>query len=144
MQTHRRDETGKYTVTMSLKEHWSCLANSRDNTLKQLELIWARLSRDQEYLKLYCCFLKDYELLKHMSELVDNVEPEGTYYIPHHGMHQPEKSTTKIRVIFDASTLTTRGKSLHCILYNRSVTQDDLFFFANKISQSHICLYDRH
>lgn len=125
--THRRDKSGKYTVTMPLKEHWSCLGNSRDIALKRLESLWARLSRDQKYQKLYTEFLNEYKNLNHMSEVKDNIEPEGAYYMPHHGVYKPEKSTTKLRTVFNASTLTSSGKSLNSIQYNGGVIQDDLF-----------------
>ncbi|XP_055941831.1 uncharacterized protein LOC129971877 [Argiope bruennichi] len=126
--THRRDGTGKYTVAMPFKEHWSCLGNSRDIALKRLESLWTRLSRDQKYLKLYSDFLKEYEELGHMSEIQDeSVEPEVTYYMPHHGIYRPQKTTTKLRTVFNASTLTSSGKSLNSIQYNGGVIQDDLF-----------------
>ncbi|XP_055944365.1 uncharacterized protein LOC129975327 [Argiope bruennichi] len=126
--THRRDETGKYTVAMPFKEHWSCLGNSRDIALKRLESLWTRLSRDQKYLKLYSDFLKEYEELGHMSEIQDeSVEPEVTYYMPHHGIYRPQKTTTKLRTVFNASTLTSSGKSVNSIQYNGGVIQDDLF-----------------
>ncbi|XP_055948211.1 uncharacterized protein LOC129981403 [Argiope bruennichi] len=124
----RRDETGKYTVTMPFKEHWSCLGNSRDIAVKRLESLWTRLSRDQKYLKLYSDFLKEYEELGHMSEIQDeSVEPEVTYYMPHHGIYRPQKTTTKLSTVFNASTLTSSGKSLNSIQYNGGVIQDDLF-----------------
>ncbi|GBN07343.1 hypothetical protein AVEN_96605-1 [Araneus ventricosus] len=125
--THRRDKTGKYTVTMPFKEHWSCLGNSRDIALNRLASLWTRLSRDQEYLKLYRDFLKEYEDLGHMTEIRESVEPDVTYYMPHHGIYRPQKSTTKLRTVFNASTLTTSGKSLNSIQYNGGVIQDDLF-----------------
>ncbi|GBM45351.1 hypothetical protein AVEN_172970-1 [Araneus ventricosus] len=125
--THRRDQTGKYTVTMPFKEHWSCLGYSRDIALNRLASLWTRLSRDQEYLKLYRDFLKEYEDLGHMTEIRESVEPEVTYYMPHHGIYRPQKSTTKLRTVFNASTLTTSGKSLNSIQYNGGVIQDELF-----------------
>jgi hypothetical protein len=72
--THRRDKTGKYIVTMPFKEHWSCLGNSRDIALKRLESLWTRLSRDQECLKLYRDFLREYEDLGHMTEITNCVQ----------------------------------------------------------------------
>ncbi|GFW94227.1 integrase catalytic domain-containing protein [Trichonephila clavipes] len=35
-QMHKRDESGKYIVSMPFKEHWSCLGNLRDIALKRL------------------------------------------------------------------------------------------------------------
>ncbi|GFT99418.1 integrase catalytic domain-containing protein [Trichonephila clavipes] len=126
-QTHKRDESGKYIVSIPFKEHWSCLGNSKDIALKRLESLWTRLSRDQDYQKLYRDLLKEYEELGHMTEIKESVEPEYTYYMPHHGIYRPQKSTTKLRTVFNASALTANGKSLNSIQYNGGVIQDDLF-----------------
>ncbi|GBM55270.1 hypothetical protein AVEN_272341-1 [Araneus ventricosus] len=79
--------------------------------------------------KLYRDFLKEYEDLGHMTEIRERVEPDVTYYMPHHGIYRPQKSTKKLRTVFNASTLTTSGKSLNSIQYNGGVIQDDLFTF---------------
>ncbi|GFW77781.1 DUF1758 domain-containing protein [Trichonephila clavipes] len=126
-QTHKRDESGKYIVSIPFKEHWSCLGNSKDIALKRLESLWTRLSRDQDYQKLFRDFLKEYEELGHMTEITESVEPEYTYYMPHHGIYRPQKSTTKLRTVFNASALTANGRSLNSIQYNGGVIQDDLF-----------------
>ncbi|GFS56538.1 DUF1758 domain-containing protein [Trichonephila clavipes] len=126
-QTHKRDESGKYIVSIPFKEHWSCLGNSKDIALKRLESLWIRLSRDQDYQKLYRDFLKEYEELGHMTKIKESVEPEYTYYMPHHGIYRPQKSTTKLRTVFNASALTANGKSLNSIQYNGGIIQDDLF-----------------
>ncbi|GBO42527.1 hypothetical protein AVEN_214715-1 [Araneus ventricosus] len=62
-----------------------------------------------------------------MAEIRESVEPDLTYYMPHHGIYRPQKSTTKLRTVFNAFTLTTSGKSLNSIQYNGGVTQDDIF-----------------
>ncbi|GFX78532.1 DUF1758 domain-containing protein [Trichonephila clavipes] len=126
-QTHKRDESGKYIVSIPFKEHWSCLGNSKDIALKRLESLWTRFSRDQDYQKLYRDFLKEYEELGHMTEITESVEPEYIYYMPHHGIYRPQKSTTKLRTVFNASALTANGRSLNSIQYNGGVIQDDLF-----------------
>ncbi|GBN56551.1 hypothetical protein AVEN_211235-1 [Araneus ventricosus] len=62
-----------------------------------------------------------------MTEIRESDEPDLTYYMPHHGIYRPQKSTTKLRTVFNASTLTTSGKSMNSIQYNDGVIQDDLF-----------------
>ncbi|XP_055941893.1 uncharacterized protein LOC129971940 [Argiope bruennichi] len=63
-----------------------------------------------------------------MSEIQnESVEPEVTYYMPHHDIYRPQKTTTKLRTVFNASTLTSSGKSLNSIQYNGGGIQDDLF-----------------
>ncbi|GFW07331.1 integrase catalytic domain-containing protein [Trichonephila clavipes] len=62
-----------------------------------------------------------------MKEVTNETEPEITYYATHHGIYRPEKSTTKLRVVFNCSSLTDNGISLNDIQYNGGVIQEDLY-----------------
>ncbi|GFW18204.1 uncharacterized protein TNCV_4007441 [Trichonephila clavipes] len=125
--THFRTKEGKYVVSMPLKKEPSCLGNSKDIALKRLGSLWNRLARDENYLNLYREFLRDYERLGHMKEVTNETKPEITYYATHHGIYRPEKSTTKLRVVFNCSSLTDNGISLNDIQYNGGVIQEDLY-----------------
>ncbi|GFW77551.1 uncharacterized protein TNCV_2499431 [Trichonephila clavipes] len=111
----------------ALKKEPSCLGNSKDIALKRLGSLWNRLARDKNYLNLYREFLRDYERLGHMKEVTNETDPDITYYATHHGIYRPEKSTTKLRVVFNCSSLTDNGISLNDIQYNGGVIQEDLY-----------------
>ncbi|GFX56545.1 uncharacterized protein TNCV_74911 [Trichonephila clavipes] len=70
--THSRDDQGRYTVAMPLKEDPSCLGESRQTAIQRLNSLWKRLSRDKEYLCLYEKFLQEYEDLGHMREIKED------------------------------------------------------------------------
>ncbi|GFV55465.1 DUF1758 domain-containing protein [Trichonephila clavipes] len=70
--THSRDDQGRYTVAMPLKEDHSCLVESRQTTIHRLNSLWKRLSRDKEYLSLYEKFLQEYEDLGHMRKIKED------------------------------------------------------------------------
>ncbi|GFT89614.1 integrase catalytic domain-containing protein [Trichonephila clavipes] len=124
--THSRDDQGKYTVAILLKEDPSCLRESRQTAIQRLNSLWKRLSRDTEYLSLYEKFLQEYEDLGHMREI--KADGSGvSFYMPHHGVYRPEKSTTKLRTVFNASSPSTSGKSLNLIQFNDGLVQEDLF-----------------
>ncbi|GFU88150.1 uncharacterized protein TNCV_1644271 [Trichonephila clavipes] len=125
--THFRTNEGKYLVSMPLKKEPSCLGNSKDIALKRLGSLWNRLARDDNYLNLYREFLRDYERLGHMKEVTNETEPDITYYATHHVIYRPEKSTTKLRIVFNCSSLTDNGISLNDIQYNGGVIQEDLY-----------------
>ncbi|GFV56176.1 uncharacterized protein TNCV_1489531 [Trichonephila clavipes] len=125
--THFRTKEGKYVVSMPLKKEPSCLGNSKDIALKRLGSLWNRLARDDNYLNLYREFLRDYERLGHMKEVTNETEPKIAYYATHHEIYRPEKSTTKLRVVFNSSSLTDNGISLNDIQYNGGVIQEDLY-----------------
>ncbi|GFX47990.1 uncharacterized protein TNCV_4113251 [Trichonephila clavipes] len=86
-----------------------------------------RLICEEHYANTYFRTNEDYERLGHMKEVTNETEPEITYYATHHGIYRPEKSTTKLRVVFNCSSLTDNGISLNDIQYNGGVIQEDLY-----------------
>lgn len=55
----------------------------------------------------------------------NDFESEG-YYIPHHAVVKPSSSTTRVRVVFDASCRTTNGTSLNSHLLTGPKLQPDI------------------
>ncbi|GFV70665.1 DUF1758 domain-containing protein [Trichonephila clavipes] len=110
---------------MPLKDP-SCLGESRQTAIQRLNSWWKRLSRDKEYMSLYEKFLQKYEDLGHMREI--KADGSGvTFYMPHHGVYRPEKSTTKLRTVFNVSSPSASEKSLNSIQFNGGLVQEDLF-----------------
>ncbi|KAH8295533.1 hypothetical protein KR054_004350, partial [Drosophila jambulina] len=68
-----------------------------------------------------------YEVLGHMKEVHPKNIPSDHYFIPHHCVLKPESSTTKLRVVFDASCKTTSKKLLNDMLYAGPIVQSELF-----------------
>ncbi|GFU68674.1 uncharacterized protein TNCV_308891 [Trichonephila clavipes] len=137
LKTHSRDEEGRYVVKMPLKNEPNCLGESRDIALKRLNALWTRLIRDPQYLKLYRYFIHEYNQLGHMKEVVaEHDNSEVAYYMPHHGVLRPEKSTTKLRVVFNATNPTSNGLSLNSIQYNGGLIQNDLFTIMIKFREN--------
>ncbi|GFW20494.1 uncharacterized protein TNCV_4547611 [Trichonephila clavipes] len=74
--------------------------------------------------------------LGHMKEVVaENDNLEIAYYMPHHGILRPEKSTTKLRVVFNATNPTSNGLSLNSMQYNGELVQNDLFTIMIKFRE---------
>ena len=48
------------------------------------------------------------------------------YYLSHRSIFKPESTTTKLRVVFNASSISSKGRSLNDILHVRPVLQTDL------------------
>ncbi|GFX93169.1 integrase catalytic domain-containing protein [Trichonephila clavipes] len=63
-------------------------------------------------------------VLCHLERVVESSEPPTHYYIPHHGVLRPEKLTTKLRIVFNGSSPTTKGISLNYILFKGEVKED--------------------
>ncbi|KAK9703669.1 hypothetical protein QE152_g29195 [Popillia japonica] len=80
--------------------------------------------------------MHEYESLGHMTEIngtlghmteINGTDDESiSYYMPHHGVLKEQRVTTKLRVVFDASTPTSTGFSLNNIQCVGPIVQDDL------------------
>lgn len=125
--THKRDNSGRFVVQMPFKGDPSLLGDSKQIALNRLNSLWNRLDKDPKFAKLYCQFMREYENLGHMEQVFETEEPQTCYYLPHHGVYRPEKGTTKLRVVFNGSQLTSSGQSLNSIQLNGGVIQDELF-----------------
>ncbi|GBM05446.1 hypothetical protein AVEN_94747-1 [Araneus ventricosus] len=71
---HKGNKDGRYAVSMALSRDPSCLGNSKDMAVRQINSLWKRLSRDSEYLSLYTDFLREYEELCHLERAVESSE----------------------------------------------------------------------
>ncbi|GBM35025.1 hypothetical protein AVEN_240381-1 [Araneus ventricosus] len=104
--THKRNKEGRYVISMTLSRDPSCSGNSKDMAVRPLNSFWKRLSRDSECLSLYTDFLRKYEDLGHLERVVESSEPPTQYYILRHDVLRLDKLTTKLRVVFNASSPT--------------------------------------
>ncbi|XP_065075524.1 uncharacterized protein LOC135699251 [Ochlerotatus camptorhynchus] len=76
---------------------------------------------------LYTAFIHEYLMMGHMIEIKDDEdEPRHTFYTPHHAVMKPDSTTTKLRVVFDASCATDSGVSLNDALMVGLVVQRKL------------------
>ncbi|GFT59948.1 DUF1758 domain-containing protein [Trichonephila clavipes] len=77
--TYKRDKTGRFIVRLPIKENAETLLGySKENAIKRLN--------------------------GHMEEIKNETLDKINYYIPHHSVYKPEKTSTPLRVVFDAST----------------------------------------
>ncbi|UYV61264.1 hypothetical protein LAZ67_1004155, partial [Cordylochernes scorpioides] len=122
-------EDGRYSVGLPFRT-LPTLGESRINALKRFLSLERKLQKSPSILKQYCDFMDEYLLINHM-ELIPSDEldtPSGQcYYIPHHCVFKEQSTTTKLRVVFDASCKTSNGKSLNDFLHVGPKLQQDIF-----------------
>lgn len=129
-ETTQRDPQGRFIVILPLKQKVESLENSRELAEKRFYALERRLSRNNVLYEYYVNFLLVYKELKHMTLDRENYHPLTSsveYYMPHHGVLRESSLTTKLRVVFDASTPSSNGVSLNNIQLIGLVLQDDLF-----------------
>ncbi|XP_055627216.1 uncharacterized protein LOC129769151 [Toxorhynchites rutilus septentrionalis] len=121
-----RDSSGRFIVTLPKKEFAiERLGESKRIAINRFRGLERRFSANPELKQMYTDFIHEYLHLGHMQIVTDRSE-KGTYYLPHHAVLKPESTTTKLRVVFDASCKTTTGVSLNDVLLVGPVVQDDL------------------
>ena len=84
-----------------------------------------KLHKNQQLLEDYTAFIQEYKDLGHLEQ-VHHV-PTNHFFLPHHPVIKEESSSTKLRVVFNASRSTTNGRSLNDMLMVGPTIQDDLF-----------------
>ncbi|XP_070067216.1 uncharacterized protein, partial [Drosophila virilis] len=84
-----------------------------------------RLKRNPPLKEQYDSVIREYFDLGHMTQVSPNSNPNN-FYLPHHAVFKPDSTTTKVRVVFNASSPSSNGKSLNDILHTGPVLQSDL------------------
>ena len=118
--THKRLPSGRYMVRLPFKNGPPIeIGDLFEKAKLILQKSQARLQNKPDLFKEYSEFLTEYQELNHM-ELSPNfkgVDASQTVYLPHHPILRESSSTTRLRVVFNASSLTSNGTSLNSHLY---------------------------
>ncbi|XP_062123208.1 uncharacterized protein LOC133836632 [Drosophila sulfurigaster albostrigata] len=120
-----RTSTGRYMVTLPFRDPGHVdLGHSRAIALAQFLRNESRLKRNDSLKEQYDSVIREYLDLGHITQVPPS--SSGNYYLPHHGVLKPDSTTTKLRVVFNASSPTSNGKSLNDILHTGPILQSDL------------------
>ncbi len=120
-----QDSEGKFVVKLPLKGSISDLKSNLAQAIACLNRL--ENSYDCETFQKYSEFMEEYEFLGHMSIVPEAELSKPAYYIPHHAVFRPQSQTTKLRVVFNASSKTRTGLSLNDILMKGPSIQPELF-----------------
>lgn len=99
-------QDGRYQVTWPWREENPALPVNRELAYGRLKSCLNRMKSKPDLMIKYDMVIKD-QLEKGMIEMVDNTMTENKqHYIPHHAVLTLQKTTTKLRVVYDASAKT--------------------------------------
>ena len=119
---------GRYHVTWPWRQEYPNLPANRDLAYCRLKSTVTKLLRKPELLKMYNSVIEE----QHRKGIVEEVDRHATptglvHYIPHHAVVTPLKTTTKLRIVYDASARASQSdKSLNENLYRGPVMLHDL------------------
>ncbi|XP_052567476.1 uncharacterized protein LOC128093775 [Culex pipiens pallens] len=126
--TYSRDEDGRFIVELPFRKNAGKLGDSRAQAEKRFKALENRLEKYPETKKMYSDFVHEYIELGHARILnEDEKHNPDAYYLPHHCVLKPDSSSTKLRVVFDASAKTTTNLSLNDVLMEAPTVQSPLF-----------------
>ncbi|KAH9637857.1 hypothetical protein HF086_005515 [Spodoptera exigua] len=126
-QTTRRLDTGRYEVGIPMKpEYENQLGSSKSKAIAQFKQLERKMCNNLLFSESYKSFMSEYQQLGHMCK-ADNVdESKPAFYLPHHGVIKLDSTTTKLRVVFNASSKSSSGKSLNDLMCCGPNLQKDL------------------
>lgn len=120
-------ENGRFVVKLSFRDKNLNIGNNREIALKRLMHLERKLKGNAVIRERYDIFMREYIELRHMT-IANESNPNSKIivYLPHHGVIKETNSSTKLRVVFDASAKNNRGVSLNDALLTGPVLQDNL------------------
>lgn len=134
--THKRNLDGSYTVSLPFNPNCDAvLGRSRDRAVARLLSMEKTFARKPELFKQYNEFMSEYINLGHAkldSPLETTTCERHQYYLPHQAVIRETSSTTKLRVVFDASSKSSTGVSLNDQLLTGPTIQSTLFSIIMK------------
>lgn len=127
LETAKRDDQGRFVLKLPFKPEVSNIGDTLKMATTRFLSVERRLQRDDSLKKAYVMFMEEYEKAGHMIEITDDNQPKRPVYLPHHPVFKASSSSTKLRVVFDASAKSSTGVSLNDILMHGPTVQEDLF-----------------
>ncbi|XP_060846095.1 uncharacterized protein LOC132925744 [Rhopalosiphum padi] len=125
-----REPDGRFTVHLPFRENSLRLGESYNIAKRRLLNLESRLANNTKLKNEYTHFMNEYTSLGHMEQVQDDQinDKEEAYYLPHHAVFKEASTSTRLRVVFDASCKTSNGVSLNDVLLKGPVLQDDLVY----------------
>ncbi|XP_055905233.1 uncharacterized protein LOC129940780 [Eupeodes corollae] len=108
---------GRFEVALPFKDgDRPALGNSQQGAFRRFLQLERRLNNNPELHKQYAACISEYLQLNHMEEVdvSQGILNSPFYYVvPHHAVFKESSTTTKLRVVFDATFKTSDGTSLN-------------------------------
>ncbi|XP_043482131.1 uncharacterized protein LOC122511131 [Leptopilina heterotoma] len=126
--TYQRESEGRYMVRLPFKEPNPDLGDSRTIAYKLFMILEKRFEKNLSFKESYVKCIEEYISLGEMSEITDlnELNSEKGYFLPHHGITREISTSTKFRVVFNASQITNLGVSLNGLLCLGPKLQNDI------------------
>lgn len=127
--TTKRGDDGRYIVELPFRQGGRELGVSQNGAVRRLQQMERRGEQYPQMYEGYKQFMATYLNLGHMEAIpADQIDTHPHCYLPHHAVFKPESTSTKLRVVFDATASTANGKGLNDYLLIGPRLQETLNF----------------
>lgn len=114
-----RFEDGRYVVNLPFKPCAETLPDNFGLAKHRLINLKKKLDADHQLPHDYAKVIADYKQQGIVEEVDDReCEPGRVHYLPHRGVIREDKETSKLRIVFDASSHVQNQPSLNDVLYS--------------------------
>ncbi|XP_049300463.1 uncharacterized protein LOC125774090 [Anopheles funestus] len=120
-------QDGRFIVRIPLLKDPNTLGESYQRAVKRFHTLEGRLAYSPDTYMEYKRFMEEYLSLGHMVLIEPRDMYKVKYFIPHSYVTKLSSSSTKLRVVFDASAKTTNNTSLNDIQKTGPNVQRELF-----------------
>ncbi|CAH2227630.1 jg280, partial [Pararge aegeria aegeria] len=125
IKTTKRTEDGRYQVEFPFKKNFEeALGKSKEIAIAQFRTIESKLSKNPTLSADYKSFINEYIALRHMIPAKSSSNSDC--YLPHLSVYRADSATTKVRIVFNASSKTSSSVSLNDVMYKGPNLQQDL------------------
>lgn len=131
---------GRYEVCLPWKDNVSDLSKNYNTALNRLNNLARRFQRNDELYDQYAHVMNEYMAEGIIEEVIHLSTENPVYYLPHHPVIIENRSTTKIRIVFDASSHEKDRLSLNDCLLTGPNLNPDLLSILIKFRQHKIAM----
>ncbi|CAH2084595.1 unnamed protein product [Euphydryas editha] len=138
-----RDDEGRFIVRLPFAtDDPKCqYGNTEVRAVKRLENLERKLSKDLKLREEYNRVMSEYLSMDHMRLVSESeLQKSKAVYLPHHAVVREDKDTTKVRVVFDASSKGDNSVSLNDELLVGPRLQQDLRHILMRWRHHKVCI----
>ncbi|XP_045457504.1 uncharacterized protein LOC123667707 [Melitaea cinxia] len=138
-----RDDEGRFIVRLPFAtDDPKCQYGKTEvRAVNRLERLERKLSKDLKLREEYNKVMSEYLSMNHMRMVSESeLQKSKAVYLPHHAVVSEDKDTTKVRVVFDASSKGDNGVSLNDELLVGPRLQQDLRHILMRWRHHKICI----
>lgn len=136
LETHFRDETGRFVAKLPIKENISDIGSSKEIAWRRFIIGERKRMKNPRLQSVYVEKMREMIHKKHLVLATEKAKPgELQYYIPHHSIKKDD------RIVYDASCKTDKGISLNDIQLLGPKLQKDLHEIIMRFRRHKVAIY---